>query len=94
MSAKNFEIDLNPQKVGSKPERCERVYKRAAQAQRDFLRKRRSDGVSEPMTFQKKSRRERYIVRDDVVPVAGVEPAPCRQDRILSFTLYSVTESI
>ena len=25
--------------------------------------------MSEPMTFQKKSRRERYIVRDDVVPV-------------------------
>ena len=66
MSAKKYEIDSNPQKVGSKPERCERVYKRAAQAQRDFLRKRRSDGVSEPMTFQKKSRRERYIVRDDV----------------------------
>ena len=40
--------------------------------------------MSEPMTFQKKSRRERYIVRDDVVPVAGVEPAPCCQDWILS----------
>lgn len=25
--------------------------------------------MSEPMTFQKKSRRERYIVRDDVVPM-------------------------
>ena len=33
---------INPQKVGSKPERCERVYKRTAQAQRDFLRKRRN----------------------------------------------------
>ena len=30
---------------------------------------RRSDGVCEPMTFQKKSRRERCIVRDDVVRV-------------------------
>ena len=40
--AKNFEIDSNPQKVGSKSERCERIYKRAAQAQRDLLRKRRS----------------------------------------------------
>ena len=40
--------------------------------------------MSEPMTFQKKSRRERYIVRDDMVPVAGVEPAPCCQDWILS----------
>ena len=27
-----------PQKVGSKPQRCERIYKRTAQAQRDFLR--------------------------------------------------------
>jgi hypothetical protein len=26
------------------------------------------------MTFQKKSRRERYIVRDDVAGVAGFEP--------------------
>jgi hypothetical protein len=30
--------------------------------------------VSEPMTFQKKSRREQYIVRDDVVEATGVEP--------------------
>lgn len=29
-----------------------------------------------------------------LVPVAGVEPAPCRQDRILSFTIYSVTDRI
>ena len=29
---------LYPQKVGSKPQRCERVYKRTAKAQRDFLR--------------------------------------------------------
>ena len=27
-----------PQKVGSKPQRCERIYKRTAKAQRDFLR--------------------------------------------------------
>ena len=27
------------------------------------------------MTFQKKSRRERYIVRDDVERVKGVEPS-------------------
>ena len=31
--------------------------------------------MSEPMTFQKKSRRERYIVRDDVVEATGLEPA-------------------
>ena len=30
--------------------------------------------MSESMTFQKKSRRERYIVRDDVAGVAGFEP--------------------
>ena len=30
--------------------------------------------MSEPMTFQKKSRRERYIVRDDVVGAGGFEP--------------------
>ena len=34
---------------------------------------RRSDGASEPMTFEK-SRRERYGVRDDVVEARGVEP--------------------
>ena len=28
--------------------------------------------MSEPMTFQKKSRRERYIVRDDVERVMGI----------------------
>ena len=30
--------------------------------------------MSEPMSFQKKSRRERYIVRDDVVGEGGFEP--------------------
>ncbi len=30
--------------------------------------------MSEPMTFQKKSRRERYIVRDDVARQEGLEP--------------------
>lgn len=39
MPAKSFEIDSNPQKVGSKRERPERVYKRSAQAQRDFCEK-------------------------------------------------------
>ena len=29
----------SPKKVGSKPERCERVYKRAAKAQRDLFRR-------------------------------------------------------
>ena len=29
----------NPKKAGSKPERCERVYKRAVKAQRDLSRK-------------------------------------------------------
>ena len=36
----------HPQKVGSKPKRCERVYKRTVKVRRDFLRKRRSSGVS------------------------------------------------
>ena len=40
-----------------------------------FFAERRSDGVSEPMIFQKKSRRERYIVRDDVACPEGFEPA-------------------
>ena len=39
--------------------------------------------------FSKKSRRERYEVRDDVVPVAGVEPA-----RVISPTDFeSVTSA-
>lgn len=37
--------------------------------------------MSEPMTFQKKSRRERYIVRDDVERVMGIED---RKSRIIS----------
>ena len=38
---------------------------------------RRSDGASERRRLfgTKKRRRERYEVRDDVVPVAGLEPA-------------------
>lgn len=44
-----------------------------SRSKRDFFAERRSDGVSEPMSFQKKSRRERYIVRDDVVDWYGVE---------------------
>ena len=32
---------MSPKKVDSKPERPERVYKRAAKAQRDLFRKRR-----------------------------------------------------
>ncbi len=35
--------------------------------------------MSEPMTFQKKSRRERYIVRDDVVEATGIEPVSKNQ---------------
>ena len=42
----------NPKKVGSKPERCERVYKRAVKEQRDLLRKRRRSGVSAPVAFR------------------------------------------
>ena len=83
LPAKSFEIDSNPQKVGS-----EQIGVKTARLQvvsrceRDLLRKRRSDGVSAPMTFQKKSRRERYIVRDDVVRVTGFEPAAsCSQSR-------------
>ena len=45
-----------------------------SRSKRDFFAERRSDGVSEPMSFQKKSRRERYIVRDDVVERMGFEP--------------------
>ena len=36
---KDFNIDSKPQKVGSKRNRCERVYKRTGAALRDFLRK-------------------------------------------------------
>ena len=42
---------MSPKKVDSKPERPERVYKRAAKAQRDLFRK---------------SRRKRYVACDDV----------------------------
>ena len=45
-----------------------------SRSKRDFFAERRSDGVSEPMSFQKKSRRERYIVRDDVAERMGFEP--------------------
>ena len=37
--------------------------------------------------FCKKSRRERYDVRGDVVPVTGVEPVRYHYHRILSFTI-------
>ena len=37
-----------PKKVGSKPERCERVYKRTAEAQRDFLRGGGAKGALRP----------------------------------------------
>ena len=40
-----------PQKVGSKLERSERVYKETAKAQRDFLRKRRSKGAGVWLNF-------------------------------------------
>ena len=36
-----------------------------------------------------KSRRERYVVRGDVVPVAGLEPARCCQRWILSYSSHS-----
>ena len=51
------QVDSNsrtPKKVGSKPKRRERVYKRAAKARRDLFRKRRRSGMSEPVTFVKK----------------------------------------
>ena len=41
--------------------------------------------MSEPMTFQKKSRRERYIVRDDVVGMTGFEPAASCSQRIWEY---------
>ena len=41
------EIGGKPKKVGSKPERCESVYKRTAEAQRDLFRKRSRDGMGE-----------------------------------------------
>ena len=37
----------NPKKVGSKPKRRERVYKRAAKAQRDLFRKRKDSGAGD-----------------------------------------------
>jgi len=39
MPVKNLDGDLNPQKVDSKSKRRERVYKRTAKVQYDFLRK-------------------------------------------------------
>ena len=39
MPAEIFDVDLNPKKVGSKPERREHACKRTAKAQRDFLRR-------------------------------------------------------
>ena len=45
-----FMQELNsrtPKKVGSKRERRERVYKRAAKAQRDLFRKRRNSGAGD-----------------------------------------------
>ena len=45
----------NPQEVGSKPKRCERVYKRTAQAQRDFLRKGRSNEAVTDFLWNKTS---------------------------------------
>ena len=50
-------------KVGSKLKRRERVYKRAAQAQRDLFRKRRRRGMSAPVTFIKKSPQAIYSLR-------------------------------
>ena len=49
----------SPKKIGSKPERCERVYKRAAKAQRDLFR--RGDAAKERAgDFYKKSCRKRH----------------------------------
>ena len=39
--------------------------------------------------FIKKRRRERYEVRDDVVPVTGLEPVRCRHRWILSYLLHT-----
>ena len=77
---------LCPQKVGSKPERCERIYKRTAQAQRDFLReggarKRRTRRLFVPKA---KKTPEQSGLCSDVVPVAGLEPARCCHRWILS----------
>ena len=36
MPTEFFDVDLNPQKVGSKPERRERACKRTAKVPRDF----------------------------------------------------------
>ena len=59
-------MELNPQKVSSAAEALWARLQANSRSKRDFFAERRSSGVSEPMTFQKKSRRERYIVRDDV----------------------------
>ena len=57
----------NPQKVGSKPKRPERVYKRTAQVQRDFLRTRSGSRHSEAVFLYKNAANQK--ARRDVVQV-------------------------
>ena len=58
----------NPKKVDSKPERGERVYKRAAEAQRDLFRKRRSKETDEWLIFcrRQKNKPEQSELCSDV----------------------------
>ena len=62
-SVSGFELLYPRKKVSSKPERCERVYKRAAEAQRDLFWKRRRSGMITPAAFQKKSPQAVYSLR-------------------------------
>ena len=71
-----------PKKVGSKPKRGERVYKRTAKAQRDLFRRRRCSGMSAPVTLQK-SRRKRYAACGDV---AGLDDMDTLFRAIKKFT--------
>ena len=65
---KVFEPSRNPKKVDSKPERGERVYKRAAEAQRDLFRKRKSKETDEWLIFcrRQKNKPEQSELCSDV----------------------------
>ena len=71
-------------KVIATVSRSERACKRTDAAQRRFFAKRRSGKASERRCFFEKRRRERCEVRDDVVPLTGIEPVRCCHRGILS----------
>ena len=105
-----FEPSRNPKKVGSKPERgkAHRVFskrhKRAAKAQRDLFRKRRSKEAGERLIFCRRQKKpEQSELCSDVVREMGLEPTlrrnrllrparlPFRHSRITIFTIPRAT---